>query len=101
LARNWYNETGKRLGEIDIVAQTKEKEIVFVEVKTRVADHDHIDILPEEQITRAKMMKLQRVAECFIKEREMWNGSWRFDAVSVLVSNEKVRDVKHLENIFF
>jgi len=102
LDRNWCNVKGKRIGEIDIVMQDKKNEqIVFVEVKTRKTTKDKTGVLPEERITLSKLNKLNRIAEVYIKEKELWNVSWRIDAVSVLiVENEKNSYIKHIENIF-
>ena len=101
LHRNWYNAKGKRLGEIDIVAQTKDGPIVFVEVKTRVIiDHDAV-VLPEEQITPAKLHKLQRIAECYIAAFDLWQVPWRIDALSILMNDQKVHSIKHIESIYF
>lgn len=101
LHRNWCNAKGKRLGEIDIVAQAKDETIVFVEVKTRVIiDHDHV-ILPEEQITPAKLRKLQRIAECYITTFDLWQDPWRIDALSILIKDQKVHSITHIESIYF
>jgi putative endonuclease len=99
LERNWCNKTGRRLGEIDIIAK-KGEAIVFVEVKTRNITDDN-NIVPEEQITPVKLQKLQRVAECYIKEHDLWSCKWQFDAVSVYVQNKKIVNIEHIENIFF
>lgn len=101
LERNWYNTAGKRLGEIDIIARSKDGEIVFVEVKTRDVSGTTSVILPEEQITHAKMHKLERIAECYIKEHNLWDRSWHFDAIAISIKDTKVHEIKHLENIFF
>lgn len=101
LARNWYNKTGIRLGEIDIIAQKKDGPIVFVEVKTRVVRNVVEKVIPEEQITPAKLRKLQRIAEYYIREHVLWDRSWQFDAVSVLVKDGKLHDLVHLQNIYF
>jgi putative endonuclease len=96
---NYQNNKGRRLGEIDIIAK-KDGEIVFVEVKTRKTDNS--DVLPEENIDRKKLHKLQKIAQAYLKEKELMTASYHFDAVSVLISlnNEKVVKIKHLENIF-
>ncbi len=53
LEMNYKNSLGKRLGEIDIIAEDKEAgELVFVEVKTRRLQGNE-DTLPEENITRS------------------------------------------------
>jgi putative endonuclease len=101
LERNWYNTAGKRLGEIDIVAQTKDREIVFVEVKTRDISGAMSVILPEEQITYAKMHKLERIAECYIKEQNLWDRSWHFDAIAIMIKDAKVYKIRHVKNIYF
>lgn len=99
IERNWYNKKGKRLGEIDIICE-KSGMVVFVEVKAREISGD-ADVIPEEQITPLKLQKLQRAAECYIKENNLWERNWRFDAVSVYFCEGKMRDIKHIENIFF
>ena len=101
LERNWFNKKGKRLGEIDIIAQTSDRMIVFVEVKTRTLFLNRDDMRPEEQITQSKMIKLQRVAECYIKEKGLWDRPWRFDAIAVLIKEGSVNNVRHLKNIYF
>ncbi|PID52268.1 MAG: hypothetical protein CR972_03220 [Candidatus Moraniibacteriota bacterium] len=98
LARNWYNPKGKRLGEIDIIAE-KDAKLIFVEVKTRDVSGD-LHVTPEEQITRMKLQKLQRAAEFYVKQQNLWNQQWQFDAVSVHVCDKKMVKIDHLENIF-
>ncbi len=101
LHRNWCNAKGKRLGEIDIVAQAKDGSIVFVEVKTRVIiEHDAV-VLPEEQITPVKLRKLQRIAECYITTFDLWQDPWRIDALSILMKDQKVHSINHIESIYF
>ncbi len=103
LDRNWFNRTGQRLGELDIIAQ-KDNVIIFVEVKTRKVDSLNLvnAINPEEQINVRKIDKLQKIAETYINENDLWESDWRFDAVSVIFySNNKKPKIEHLENIFF
>lgn len=100
LERNWYNKTGKRLGEIDIICE-KDGVIIFVEVKTRDVTHIEERVMPEEQITPTKLHKLQRVAESYIATHDLWDKKWRFDAVSVFVCDGQVQDIVHIEHIFF
>ena len=99
IARNFQNAKGKRVGEIDIIAKEK-GQFVFVEVKTREME-DHDGILPEESITRQKLYKLRKIAEVYIRENNLWDFPYRFDAVSVWVSqDQKTAKVKHLKSIF-
>lgn len=98
---NYQNTKGKRLGEIDIVTRLKE-EIVFVEVKSRVAKIGET-VLPEENITREKLHKLQKIAQIYIKENDFWDKNYRFDAICILfdTSGVDILEIKHLENIFY
>jgi putative endonuclease len=99
LARNYQNNLGRRLGEIDIIAKEKE-EIVFVEVKTREL-FKYKDTLPEENITRSKLHKLNKIASCYIRNNKLWNKSYRFDAVSVWLDlASKKAEIKHIRSMF-
>jgi len=101
LEMNYQNSLGKRLGEIDIIAEDKEAgELVFVEVKTRRLQGNE-DTLPEENITRSKLRKLSRIAGSYLN-RHNWQGrDYRFDAVSVWLDwDARNAKVKHLKNIF-
>ncbi|MEF3691555.1 MAG: YraN family protein [Candidatus Moraniibacteriota bacterium] len=99
IERNYQNKLGRRLGEIDIIAE-KEGEIIFIEVKTRVVGAEKI-ILPEENITRQKLHKLQKIARDYIREKNLWEHPYRFDAVSILLKGDKAEEIRHLESIFY
>ena len=89
------------MGEIDIIAQDKkEKELVFVEVKSRDSQkYGHT--LPEENITFAKLKKMQRIAQDYLRKNKLLDAAYRFDAVSVWLNNEtRIAKIKHLKNIF-
>lgn len=98
---NYQNNKGKRLGEIDIVAKDS-GQIVFVEVKTRLAKAGQV-VLPEENITRDKLFKLQKISQIYIKEKDLWESPYRFDAISILFdeNGEDVVELRHLESIFY
>lgn len=104
LDRNWFNKKGQRLGEIDIVAKNKDGDIIFAEVKTRKinSSKEIKEILPEEQITIHKMNKLQKAAESYISENDLWENDWHFDAISIIFySDSEKPKIEHFENIFF
>jgi putative endonuclease len=101
LEMNYKNSLGKRLGEIDIIAEDKEAgELVFVEVKTRRAQGNE-DALPEENITHSKLHKLARIAGSYLNQKNWQNRDHRFDAISVWLDwDVRTAKVKHLKNIF-
>jgi putative endonuclease len=99
LETNYCNTLGRRLGEIDIVAQ-KGKELVFVEVKTRLGN-EKSDIVPEASITSAKLHKLERIVCHYLREKKCQNVAYHFDALSILYDEvTKKALIRHLEHIF-
>lgn len=100
LQMNYCNIHGKRLGEIDIVAE-KGKELVFIEVKSRLGSAES-GILPEVSITREKLRKLGRTAQCYLRDKKCQAQAYHFDALSILYDvNLKKASIRHLEYIFF
>jgi putative endonuclease len=100
LETNYCNTFGRRLGEIDIVAQ-KGKELVFVEVKTRYTPR-HDDLMPEANITPAKLRKLERIAKYYLREKRQESAAYHFDALSIIYNEiTKEAAIRHLEHIFF
>jgi putative endonuclease len=98
LDQNYQNSKGKRLGEIDIIARYK-KAIVFVEVKTRLSNDK--SVLPEVNIDRNKLVRLQKIALFYLRDKKLTESDYHFDAVSVLISHDnEVVDIRHLESIF-
>jgi putative endonuclease len=100
LARNFQNNYGKRLGEIDIVAEDKkEQEIIFVEVKTR----EYVKFRntnPEENITVSKLKKLVKIAHYYLQIKHQEEVKYRFDAIAVWIDlqNKKAK-IKHIPNL--
>ncbi len=100
IERNYQNNLGRRLGEIDIVAlDEKNKEIVFIEVKTR-AGKKYLETLPEENITPQKLRKLSKIGPAYLRQRQILNSSYRFDAISVWLDEDlKTAKIKHIESL--
>src|SRR3989338_10372465 len=56
----------KKYGEIDIVARSPEKILVFVEVKTLKAPQGSTSgLMPEDNLTGPKMLKLKRICQAY------------------------------------
>jgi len=99
LTTNFCNETGRRLGEIDIIAQDG-AEIVFIEVKTRVERFGKL-ALPEENINKAKLYKLSKAASFYISKNKLLDAQYRFDAITIMANlKENSATLRHLKNIF-
>jgi len=101
LEMNFKNNSGRRLGEIDIIAKDKkENELVFVEVKTR-GYQKYKDTLPEENITASKLRKLSKIASVYLNYKNLTGADYRFDAISVwLDTSSGTAKIKHIRNIF-
>lgn len=102
LETNYQNPLGRRLGEIDIIAE-KSGQIVFVEVKTRtVHSQNHPDIFPEENITPRKLHKLDKIAQHYLRTTRQEDIPHHFDALAILYFPDEQRArIRHLEYIHY
>lgn len=90
LAKNWRN----RHLEIDIIA-SKDKEIVFIEVKTRFSSSWGA---PWEAVNQKKRRLIMTAADVYLRTVRS-NLEPRFDILSVLVVGGE-GDVLHIPNAF-
>lgn len=91
IAGNWY------FGhlELDIVA-TDGDELVIVEVKSRTGDrYEH----PSEALSGKKIRQLVEAAEGFIQQTN-WEGSTRFDLITVIFTGSDTYELEHFEEAF-
>jgi len=88
-AADWYVERGYQVvarnwrcrdGELDLIV-TKARQIVFCEVKTRTSDAFGT---PAESVTRAKQMRIRRLAARWLDEAPARPRAIRFDVASVM-----------------
>jgi len=100
-----YRNYLKPWGELDIVCRTTDGTLVFVEVKTlRQAFPDAAikELAPEENLTKAKLLKLQRTAEMFAgNHSELVNEErgWRIDLLAIKIFPDNTHQIAHYENI--
>ncbi len=100
LDRNYANVRGIRLGEIDIVAE-KDKHIVFVEVKAAWIEAGRESRLPEWQVTRGKLRKMEKIANIYLKEKRLEDREYSFDVVAVTFFSMGEPEIRHLDHVFF
>jgi putative endonuclease len=101
LDTNYYHQAGPRTGEIDIVAQKGDK-LSFIEVKTRLRERNRPALLPEEQVTRAKLRKLDKTAQRYLREKRKEGLDYSFHVVTVCYNPEsQFAEIRHLEDVFF
>lgn len=98
--RNYANTHGLRLGEIDIVAQNQ-GEIVFVEVKSAYLESGRERRLPEWQVSRSKLRKMEKAAGIYLKEHRLEDRNYSFDVVAVTFYPDREPEIRHLDHVFF
>jgi len=82
-------------GEIDIIAKDANT-LVFVEVKAR----ESLEYgLPEEAITKRKILQLRKIAEAYLAEKEVNEETIRFDVIAILILGGGTQ-ITHYENAF-
>lgn len=100
LLRNGYTILEQNLkvpfGEIDIIAEKKNC-ICFIEVKSRKSNKYG---LPEEAITPIKKKKIIKVAQFYIKKKQIKNKLFRFDVISIKFDRYLLREIRHITNAF-
>jgi putative endonuclease len=81
-----------RYGEVDLIVRDG-KELVFVEVKTRLVD---ARVGPLDAISPTRALRMRRLAEAYLGEQGD-DVPWRIDVVAVHVgSKRQVLHVQHL-----
>ncbi|MCM8766734.1 MAG: YraN family protein [Candidatus Omnitrophica bacterium] len=90
LKRNGYKIIERnyktKIGEIDIIAK-KEKQIIFIEVKTRSSDNYGF---PEEAVNQRKLKKIEKVAYLYLKSKKT-NLPIRFEVLSIIKDKENFK----------
>ena len=84
-----------RVAEIDIIA-AKNNILHFVEVKTRTQKF-YGD--PLEAITFKKMKQIFSCAIQYISQVDKKYNGYQIDAIGVVLQNDKVEEIDHIENI--
>ena len=80
-----------RLGEIDIIARDLQT-LVFVEVKARKTESAGS---VKSSITRAKKLKITRLAQFYLKQTRAYGSKIRFDVVVIKGAGESVELIQN------
>ncbi|MCK9393457.1 MAG: YraN family protein [Candidatus Paceibacterota bacterium] len=96
-------ETGKKIGEIDIIAKIRGV-YVFIEVKTTTNNSlvgDYFCL--EKRVNKNKVNKIILTANSWFitKNMNMSSLKWQIDVIGVIINNEE-NDLRilHFENVF-
>lgn len=85
-----------RQGEIDIIAISKNNELVFVEVKTRTNLRYG---MPCEAVTSKKIKNIISSSKYYIYLKNLYNIDIRYDVIEVYFKNLKCY-INHIKNAF-
>ena len=106
LARRWMWAHGIKVlfrqfeahggGEVDIVARSG-KVLVFCEVKTRTSDKFG---RPADAVDREKRKLITKGANAWIQELGFMPTVFRFDIIEVILKDEQIPEINHIENAF-
>ena len=98
----------KPWGELDVVAIAPDRTLVFVEVKTLRQNSgqalpENESFTPEKNLTRAKLVKLQRTAQLFAGHRpELVDEKmgWRIDLAAITLRGDGEKPlIRYYENL--
>lgn len=91
---NYFNKSGYRIGEIDIIAKDKQGCYAFVEVKARRGEKGKV--VPEENITTSKIRKIEKAANIYLRKNYLLDKNWRIDAISVILDEKQRLSLIHI-----
>ncbi len=93
----------KPWGEIDIICKNKSQTLIFVEVK---AMRQNKQLEPEDNFSKFKLKKFQRVASLYAGEKKynLGKNGWQLDLIAItfqdhLTDNYKDYQIRHWENV--
>jgi putative endonuclease len=99
-------ERNYRIGfdEIDIIAQSGDRTLIFCEVKTFAGErlNSEYGLVPEDNLTSAKFRKISRACEMFAAGHDSLVNErmgWRIDCVIVIIGTGENHIIRYYENI--
>ncbi len=88
-----------KIGEIDIIAKGGDI-LVFIEVKSKTGLGYGS---PEDMVDRRKQKKVKRVAEFYMREKEIPSQDldWRIDILAIEFEGGRIRNIELIKNAVF
>ncbi len=99
-------ETNFRMtfGEIDIIAKDTKKTLRFIEVKTLKISGGGQGIIPENNLTKSKLSKLQKICQFYSNKYPDLvdeNSGWQIDLIALEIDDRgELINSRFYENIF-
>ena len=82
-----YRNYREKFGELDIIAKKSSGVLIVFEIKTLVRDRwTKESLTPEDEMTIAKIIKLKRTAEYFVRNHSELideKRGWRIDVIAI------------------
>lgn len=95
--RNYW----KKFGEIDIIARSKDKTLVFIEVKTLLIKSLN-GLMPEDNFTTQKSRRVKRACNYFAAKHSEFideESGWRIDLIAIEIFPDGKFSIRHYQNI--
>ena len=84
----------EKFGEIDILVRDKGGVIRFVEVKTISAGYaDHSGMEPEDNLSRAKLQKMKKMADWYMGSHPEFAGDYQLDLVAIKIEEKSGKNL--------
>lgn len=91
----------KKFGEIDIIAKSADKRLIFIEVKSILLKEKYV-LNPEDNFTTQKSRKVNRICQFFASEHPELideERGWQIDLITVEISQNGKYKLRHHENV--
>lgn len=81
-----------RYGEVDLIMQSQEQEIIFVEVRLR-KNNDYGGAAAS--VTQSKQQKIIRTAQTYLQQHQLQQRPCRFDVVAICQGTQDIDWIQH------
>lgn len=87
---------GEKFGEIDVLTKDKKGTLHFVEVKTISTGYaDYSGMEPEDNLSRAKLIKVKRMADWYMGAHPKLTGDYQIDLIAIKAKGIDLTGIKN------